>query len=77
MLDMILSLTSGRAGFDPSFKRPTYAATLKSCDITKKSVCGYIYHISACASGQTIYFRLFIQILFLFFYKYRLGKYAL
>ena len=28
------------AGFDPSFKCPTCLATLKSCDTTKKSVCG-------------------------------------
>ena len=27
------------AGFDPSFKRPTCLATLKSCDTTKQSVC--------------------------------------
>ena len=36
------------AGFDPSFKRPTCLATLKSCDTTKQSACGwqYIYNVS-------------------------------
>ena len=31
------------AGFDPSFKRPICLATLKSCDTTKQSVCGWLY----------------------------------
>ena len=31
------------AGFDTSFKCPTCLATLKSCDTTKQSVCGWQY----------------------------------
>ena len=31
------------AGFDPSFKQPMCLATLKSCDTTKQSVCGWQY----------------------------------
>ena len=31
---------SKRKSFDPSFKRPTCLATLKSCDTTKQFVCG-------------------------------------
>ena len=30
-------------GFDPSFKRPTCLATLKCCNKTKQSVCGWQY----------------------------------
>ena len=30
-------------GFDPSSKHPTCLATLKSCDTTKQSVCGWLY----------------------------------
>ena len=39
----ILSLTENWVGFDPSFKLPTWLATLKSYDTTKQSVCGWQY----------------------------------
>ena len=39
------SLTHSWMGFDPSFERPTCLATLKSCDTTKQSVCGWQYII--------------------------------
>ena len=40
-------------GFDPSFKRPTCLATLKSCDTMKQSVCGWQY-IYVCVCRETI-----------------------
>ena len=47
-------------GFNPSFKRPTCLATLKSCDTTKQSVCGWQY----------IYIYIYMHILAAFLHWY-------
>ena len=39
----ISSWCISQPGFNPSFKQLTCLATLKSCDTTKQSACGWLY----------------------------------
>ena len=68
--DMILSLTSSWVGFNPSFKHPTCLATLKSCDTTKQSVCGwqYVYIHIHTHTHTYIYIYIYATLTYIYIY---------